>query len=568
MLVNMINWIWILGTCFILGLGATRILYGKEHIGGSLDMLLMRGLCAATVYAQMFSCFGKVGGWANVLLGILALALMIMLRKPLAGYMAGCVGSRRFCRYFIIAVSVGGILLWVSSGSTSLYDTYLYHAQAIRWIEEYGVVKGLGNLHNRFAYNSAFFCLQALFSWRFTLNRSLHSLNCLVAAIFIVYSISTLSVWKKETLKISDFLKLAFMIYFMGDEVLRALSAPGSDVMTQGLVLYIAAKWAELREKKEQEIMKYGELCIFVVWAVTIKLSSGGMILLAVYPAVMLLKEKRFRDIFKLLAAGIAVLLPFLARNVIISGYLLYPYSAIDLFQVDWKMPASLVDFDKREIMAWGRGMKSIELYNAGFKQWFPVWYLTLNIWYKILFVINILCIIALIVRLFSQWKKRKIDWIICVLAATSAIQLLLWFFSAPLTRYGGAYLLLLPAICLWLCGVFRPETRAASCITAYGVIGICLFFLIRFDCKWVDMSLIKPQDYYYMPYKEVAWEGLTIYVPTEGDRIGYHCFPSTPSEYRLDSIELRGNDLSEGFRVRDEYRDVEFNTYGPVSGE
>ena len=438
MLVNMINWMWVIGTCFVLGLGATGILYGKKHIYGSLDMVLLRGLCVATVYAQVFSCFKRVGGGANVLLGIAVIAVMIMLRKPMAGYVVGCVRSSHFCRYCIIAVLVGGILLWVSSGSTSLYDTYLYHAQAIRWVEEYGVVKGLGNLHNRFAYNSAFFCLQALFSWRFTLNRSLHSLNCLVAAIFIVYSMSTLSVWKKETLKISDFLKLALMIYFMGDEVLRSLSAPGSDVMTQGLVLYIAAKWAELREKKEPEIMKYGELCVFVVWAVTIKLSSGGMILLAVYPAVMLLKEKRFREIFKLLTSGIVVILPFLVRNVIISGYLLYPYSAIDLFDVDWKMPASLVDFDKMEIMAWGRGMKSIELYNAGFKQWFPVWYLTLNVWYKFLFGVNIICIIGLIVRLFFQWKKRRIDWIICVLAATSAIQLLLWFFSDPLTRYGG----------------------------------------------------------------------------------------------------------------------------------
>ena len=41
-------------------------------------------------------------------------------------------------------------------------DTGLYHAQAIRWIEEYGVVCGLGNLHSRFAYNSAAFALCAL----------------------------------------------------------------------------------------------------------------------------------------------------------------------------------------------------------------------------------------------------------------------------------------------------------------------------------------------------------------------------------------------------------------------
>ena len=45
-------------------------------------------------------------------------------------------------------------------------DTGLYHAQAIRWIEEYGVVPGLGNLHSRFAYNSAAFPLCAVYSMR------------------------------------------------------------------------------------------------------------------------------------------------------------------------------------------------------------------------------------------------------------------------------------------------------------------------------------------------------------------------------------------------------------------
>lgn len=40
----------------------------------------------------------------------------------------------------------------------------LYHAQAVRWYEEYGVVKGLGNLQWHFAYNSSYFAFAALFS--------------------------------------------------------------------------------------------------------------------------------------------------------------------------------------------------------------------------------------------------------------------------------------------------------------------------------------------------------------------------------------------------------------------
>lgn len=81
-----------------------------------------------------------------------------------------------FARIVIIIVVAIPVLI-LAGQPASHYDTDLYHAQSIRWIEEYGIAPGLGNLHHRLAYNSAFFSLQALFSWRFILGRSLHCVN-------------------------------------------------------------------------------------------------------------------------------------------------------------------------------------------------------------------------------------------------------------------------------------------------------------------------------------------------------------------------------------------------------
>ena len=53
------------------------------------------------------------------------------------------------------------------------------------------------------------------------------------------------------------------------------------------------------------------------------------------------------------------------------------------------------------------------------------------------------------------------------------------------------------------------------------------------------------------------------IYIPDEGDRIGSQVFPSTPYMGNLELIELRGNSLENGFRVKSEYNDSCFNTYG-----
>ena len=41
--------------------------------------------------------------------------------------------------------------------SPDVYDSGLYHFNSIRWLQEYAIVPGLGNLHGRLAYNNTFF---------------------------------------------------------------------------------------------------------------------------------------------------------------------------------------------------------------------------------------------------------------------------------------------------------------------------------------------------------------------------------------------------------------------------
>ncbi|MDR1863585.1 MAG: hypothetical protein LBQ67_06670, partial [Treponema sp.] len=52
------------------------------------------------------------------------------------------------------------------------YDTDLYHAQTIRWLNEYGTVPGLGNLHSRLGFNSSWHTFAALIDNGFWDNRS------------------------------------------------------------------------------------------------------------------------------------------------------------------------------------------------------------------------------------------------------------------------------------------------------------------------------------------------------------------------------------------------------------
>lgn len=568
MILVLLNWGWIGLTSFLLGFVALK---GIRKVAGgdefeSLELYVLMGLLCLTVYSQIFSLVAGVGRAASVLTGVTCLTISVIFRKEIVRYMRFLWSQIWAHKYlFVMLFLIMLLTIYISAGRTYHYDTDLYHAQAIRWIEEYGVVKGLGNLHNRFAYNSSFFCMQALFSMKFIVNQSLHSVNGFITFLMLSYAVSTLSIWKKERLKISDFFKIGIFVYFSYLENSLLISSPGSDILTLCLVLYISAKWAELVERKEKNPAKYGIFCLLAVWTVTIKLSAGLLVFLAVYPAVILVRQKKWKQILMFLTAGLLIVIPFLARNIIVSGYLIYPYSAIDLFDVDWKMAASIAVDDSREIMAWGRGMTSRSMYDAGFSVWFPKWYDNQQSMIKALFLTNAVCMVILIgYPIWAVLKKRDDCGASVLLLLVSASQVIMWFVTAPLVRYGLAYMLLVPAFLLGLiCQKINSRILAWTICVAGIYCGISRMLQVADD--FTETYWKRPADYNWKENRSIAWENINIYVPEGSDSIGYFFFPSTPNEARLETIELRTENLADGFRLKAEYKDNEFNSSGVV---
>ena len=91
----------------------------------------------------------------------------------------------------------------------------------------------------------------------------------------------------------------------------------------------------------------------------------------------------------------------------------------------------------------------------------------------------------------------------------------------------------------------------------AEGVFLLCLSVLLLY--KAVDLAgavresavqpyYIRQQEYGTFEAFTYEVDGVTIYVPSDGGRIGYDKFPSSP---RVQDIELRRpGDLSSGFRA------------------
>ena len=541
------NWLYIAFTTFCLGYGFTKFTSKTlKYTIKRVENVIFIGLIIATVYAQIFSIFYKVGLVANVILVILCITCLIIYRKVILKDIAEYFSNLSIARKLIV---VGLIFLWAyfSSKGYMHYDSDLYHAQSIRWIEEYGVVKGLGNLHNRLAYNSSIFAVTALFSMKFLVGQSLHTVCGFMALLLNVVLLDFVKCFKNKKLVMSDWVRIAAFYYLtlIYDEIV----SPASDYIIMCTVFYLVLMWLEVEESKEKSIVPYALICVGCVYAVSLKLTAGLILILLIKPAYILIKQKKVKEILLYIFMGCIVILPWLVRNVIISGYLIYPYPQLDLFSFSWKIDPIIAIADAAEIKTWGRGLYNALAVELPIWEWFGNWFsATLSNTEKLIILADITCVIVAVITIIFILIKRKWQYLDWVLVETMAICCyLFWQTSAPLFRYGYAYTLLLIVTTFG----FWSEKICCSKVIFYLVMSVCVLKLALWaKAVWNNYSgvdLVWQMNYTQYDVLEYEIEGETFYYPVSGDRIGYDHFPASTTEKNLQFI---GEGIKSGFCV------------------
>lgn len=546
------DWVYILFTTMTIGGLCARLIMRKTGYRiHDLTGITGLGLMAVTVYAQVFSLFYKVGLVANLLLLLVCMAGIVFClfvdKKSWKEKIGFYIRQETKGKWIAVGIL---FVLWIYFTSKGImhYDSDLYHAQSIRWIEEYGVVKGLGNLQVRFAYNSSVFALSALYSMKFLTGHSLHSISGFFAFLLSVKVLDLKNAWKEKHFRLSDFVRLSAFYYLtlISDEVV----APASDYAIMCTVFYLVLTWISLLEEKEKRVEPYALLCVGGTFAVTLKLTAGVILLLAIRPAKQLIAEKRWKSIGVYLLAGVLTVLPWMARTVVISGYLLYPFPALDIFSFDWKLPAQKAMMDAAEIKVWGRALYDVSLLHEGITQWFGNWFRTvLTGTEKVIILVDFLSVLLLLAEtVMNIGKKEKREWLLPMWAVAASY--LFWQFSAPLPRYGYAYMLLMTAL-PW--GYFLTQIQANMTLVSKGLCWLGLLFvaakLILIGKYAVtlrnQMYLVWQQPYGTYQVQSCEIQGETFYYPVEGDRVGYDAFPSSTAK---PEILFRGETIKDGF--------------------
>ena len=554
MLSVLLIWIYIFITTFLIG-KAFLVLFFKGRVASTVKLFSVEdfsffGLLIATVYAEYFSLFAGVGLAANIILVILTVLSFVYLVKK--GNLKSGAGRDTGIIWICVCAVVIVVMAYGCSRGYFHEDSNLYHGQSIHWIESYGVVRGIANLHARLGYNSSSFCTSALYSFSFLGGQSFHAVQGFAAVLLMIKCLRISHVFKDRKLMISDFAKIGALYYVFN--IYSEMVSPASDYYTMIAFVYSILKAVEIYEglhlyketcadspDASADIAGYEEAFLYpamtAAFTPTLKLSAAPVVLLVLIPVFLLLRKKRIKRFLVLALSCAVIVVPFFVRNYLISGLLFYPSMAFDVFHPAWRIPTEVATIDAGNIIAYGRGYTNFQAADYSFMQWFPHWFGTLKRTEILFMVLGAGSILLFPVSIILRKGFKLLH--IAELSVIAAF--LFWLFTAPLVRYGMGYILLLPTL---MAGdlVEAIVDRFLSNESARKV--VCRLFLAMFFgflvykgvsvANFVSRTYLRPnyilqQDYDRFECNEQKVGELTFYVPKYGALTGYDAFPSSP---------------------------------------
>jgi len=327
------------------------------------------------------------------------------------------------------------------------YDHGLYHFQTVKWFNQFPLVRGLGNLHHRLAFNATSMLYGALLNTGPLKGYGFYFANATMIFVVLVQLLWSLMNWLKQPFwenrnALFNALILPVVLWQASVYPLPGYSA---DMTIFALQVILAGAWLSLVDQSPHETgFKHNALFIAVLVAagITVKLSFavfGAALLVCMLVLWLRAPAQKGRFSAPFVWAGLLGIwvLPWLARNAFMSGYLLYPTQLLSL-PVQWKMPSFLINDISSGITLWARTYSGQIAYTAD-PAWFATWLIRFVYEPRLAFVLGV--VILVLLAIFSIIAKKKVSIYrgYVMLIIISLFSIIFWFISGPTYRFSGA---------------------------------------------------------------------------------------------------------------------------------
>ena len=335
MILILLSWSYIFFTAFLFGISFSKVVRIQEF---DLVLTTILGLFSITLLATVWAFFSPINILFHIVL-VLLTALFLFQNKATCVFVLQTVFKQIRLYSFSIKVLLAVSSIFTLAQSATLpfiMDNESYYIQTIRWLNEYGFVKGLANLHLFLGQTSGWHITQSMYNFSFLYNR-FNDLNgfCFLLGNFFVFQ--KLHAYYTNGNRIDLLFGLLPLTYVF---LFQFISAPSPDLPVYLFAFILFSIFLSVEVPKDN----FTIITVLALFAVYIKITA---VVLLLFPIVLLVKNYKAlkKTLFTISCIGTLVLVLFVLKNTMLTGYPLFPLPYFRMDGFDYTVPSIIMDF-------------------------------------------------------------------------------------------------------------------------------------------------------------------------------------------------------------------------------
>ena len=335
MILILLSWLYIFFTAVSFGIVFSKALRIQQF---DIVVTPILGLFSITLLASVWAFFAPIAIWFHAILILLAVLFWYKNKTTFTSILQSTlVQIKSFSKPIKILLVVSSLLVLAQSATLPfIIDNESYYIQTIKWLNEYGFVKGLANLHLFLGQTSGWHITQSVYSFSFLYDR-FNDLNgfCLLLGNFFAFQKLQAYFTKGNQMNLLfGLLPLTYVFLF------QFISAPSPDFPVYLFAFVLFSMYIQNGGEKDSFII----ITILTLFAVYIKITA---VVLLLFPIVLLVKNYKAlkQTLFTISCIGTLVLLLFILKNVMLTGYPLFPLPFFRMDEFDYTVPTIIMDF-------------------------------------------------------------------------------------------------------------------------------------------------------------------------------------------------------------------------------
>ena len=431
MLLIFLSWIYILFTTVNLGVSLDKILKIKNS---NFVITCILGLFLITILASIWAIFGRINIEFHAFLLMLNGIVFFKFKNEIVSiyklFISDFKSLSLSLKLFLIIVTV--LITAQCATKPFIIDNESYYIQTIKWLNQYGFVKGIANLHIFFGQTSGWHIAQSAFSFSF-LYKNFNDLSgfCLLLGnIFSVFKINTYLKTHNASHLIIAFPLLLNVFLF------KFINTPSPDIPTY--IFSFIVFYYLIKENQKNIISNFKIISILALFIFYCKITSITILLIPAYLLIAYYKIL-IPKIKLIIILSFVVLSLFVIKNTILVGSQFYPIFNHQFITLDYAVPKDLIEFMFNGTRIDGFYITNNNLETLSYfeiaKKWFFSSFIDC--------IFNLLTLITLLISPFFIYKyyNKRTYWIIYF---TTIIQMTIMFLSSPQYRYFIHYIFFL----------------------------------------------------------------------------------------------------------------------------